>query len=83
MALRAAQIRAARALLGWGQQQLSKTAHVGTATIRRIESDDAVKGNASTLIRIKSAFKEAGIIFLDEDDAAGIGIRLAKKKKKA
>ena len=80
---RAAQIRAARALLGWGQQQLSKTARVGTATIRRIESNDAVKGNASTLIRIESAFKEAGIIFIDEDDSAGIGVRLVKKKKRS
>jgi hypothetical protein len=56
---------------------------VGTATIRRIESNDAVGGNASTLIRIETAFKEAGIIFIDEDDSAGIGLRLVKKKKRA
>jgi transcriptional regulator with XRE-family HTH domain len=80
--LRAAQIRAARALLGWGQEQLSKAAGVGTATIRRIETSEDVKGNVSTLARIESAFKEVGIIFLDEDNSAGMGVRLPKKKKK-
>lgn len=80
--LRAAQIRAARALLSWGQERLSKTAGVGTATIRRIETSDQVKGNVSTLMRIESAFKQAGVIFLDEDDSAGIGVRLAKIKKR-
>ena len=80
--LRAAQIRAARALLGWGQEQLSKNAGVGTATIRRIETSDEVKGNVSTLTRIESAFMDAGVIFLDEDDSAGIGVRLAKRKRR-
>jgi transcriptional regulator with XRE-family HTH domain len=79
--LEPAQIRAARALLGWRQEDLSKAAGVGTATIQRIEkSTRPIGGYVSTIVRIQSAFEEAGILFIDEDDTAGIGLRLAKKK---
>jgi transcriptional regulator with XRE-family HTH domain len=82
--LEAAQIRAARALLGWRQEDLSKASGVGTATIQRIEkSGQTVTGYASTLVRIQSAFEQAGIQFLDEDAAGGIGLRIAKIKDKA
>jgi transcriptional regulator with XRE-family HTH domain len=77
------QIRAARALLGWRQGDLSEAAGVGIATIQRIEkSDHAERGHVSTLKRIESALENAGIVFIDEDDAGGIGLRLAKKKRK-
>jgi transcriptional regulator with XRE-family HTH domain len=78
-----AQIRAARALLGWRQDDLSSACGVGTATIRRIEN---AKGNASghvsTFARIQAAFETAGVLFIDDDGSAGIGLRLAKTKKK-
>jgi transcriptional regulator with XRE-family HTH domain len=81
--LQSAQIRAARALLGWRQAELSKASGVGTATIQRIEkSDDPVAGYISTLVRIQAAFEQAGIHFIDDDDAGGIGVRKAKKKRK-
>ncbi|MFZ2080389.1 MAG: helix-turn-helix transcriptional regulator [Xanthobacteraceae bacterium] len=38
--LEPAQIRAARGLLGWRQEDLSKASGVGTATIQRIEKGD-------------------------------------------
>lgn len=60
--LKPAQIRAARALLGWRQEDLSKASGVGTATIYRIEKDDRpVTGYVSTLVRIQAAFEQAGI----------------------
>jgi predicted transcriptional regulator len=81
--LEPAQIRAARALLGWRQEDLSKAASVGTATIRRIEKSDApIAGYVSTIVRIQSAFEDAGVLFIDGDDTAGIGLRLARKKTK-
>jgi transcriptional regulator with XRE-family HTH domain len=81
--LQSAQIRAARALLGWRQGDLSKASGVGTATIQRIEkSDRPVTGYVTTIVRIKSAFEEAGILFIDDDETAGIGLRLAKKRRK-
>jgi transcriptional regulator with XRE-family HTH domain len=81
--LEAAQIRAARALLGWRQEDLSKASGVGTATIQRIEkSDHSITGYVSTLVRIQTAFEEAGVLFIDDDEAGGLGLRLSKKKKR-
>ena len=79
--LQTAQIRAARALLGWKQVDLAKVAKVSVATIRRIEGQDGpVMGYVSTLMRIQSAFEKAGIHFLDNDSGGGIGVRLAVPK---
>jgi transcriptional regulator with XRE-family HTH domain len=80
--LNPAQIRAARGLLGWRQQDLSKASGVGTATIRRIEKSRAMTGYASTLARIQAAFEKAGVEFIDDDDTGGLGLRFAKKKIK-
>ena len=81
--LKPAQIRAARALLGWRQQDLSKASGVGTATIQRIEkTNSTITGYVSTLERIQAAFEDAGVLFIDEDGTASIGVRLAKKKIK-
>jgi transcriptional regulator with XRE-family HTH domain len=73
------QIRAARALLGWSQNQLARRAGVGIATLQRIEQNKGmVKGNFSTIIKIQKALEHAGIHFT-EDDAGGIGVRLQTK----
>ena len=37
-------------------------------------------GYVSTLMRIQSAFEQAGIRFLDNDTGGGIGVRLAAPK---
>ena len=77
--LKSAQIRAARALLGWKQDDLAKAARVGVATIRRIEGQKGpMMGYISTLTRIQSALEDAGIRFLDKDSEGGIGVRLAR-----
>jgi transcriptional regulator with XRE-family HTH domain len=78
-----AQIRAARALLGWRQEDLSKASGVGAATVRRVESSNSrATSYVSTLSRIQAAFETAGILFIDDDGSAGFGVRLAKTKKK-
>ena len=78
-----AQIRAARALLGWRQEDLSKASGVGTATIWRIEkANSSGTGYVSTLLRIQTAFENAGVLFIDDDQTAGIGVRLAKKRRR-
>jgi transcriptional regulator with XRE-family HTH domain len=74
--LHPAQIRAARALLGWRQDDLAKAADIGAATVRRIEVLKSPAGNVATLIRIQKALEKAGIIFLDADRNAGFGVRL-------
>jgi hypothetical protein len=77
--LEPAQIRAARALLGWRQDDLSKASGVGTATIRRIENwGSPITGYVSTVMRIEAA----GVLFITDDEISGIGVRLAKKKRR-
>jgi transcriptional regulator with XRE-family HTH domain len=77
-----AQIRAARALLGWRQGDLSRASGVGTATVNRIEkASSGASGYVSTLSRIQAAFETAGVLFIDDDGGAGFGVRFAKTKK--
>jgi transcriptional regulator with XRE-family HTH domain len=76
-----AQIRAARALLGWSQVQLARRAGVGLATLQRIEQKKGiVKGNFSTILKIQKALEHAGVRFT-EDDAGEIGVRLQTKTR--
>ncbi len=68
------QLRAARALLGWGQPKLSKAAKVAIGTIRRMESfDGAIQSHTGTLMRVQAALEKAGVEFLDDDRP---GVRL-------
>ena len=77
--LESAQIRAARALLAWKQDDLAKASKVGVATIRRIESQKGpITGYISTLRRMQSALEKAGIRFIEKDSEGGIGLRLVR-----
>ena len=81
--LSAAQIRAARALLGWRQDDLARASGVGPATIRRIEVvRGPIMGNVSTQLRIQKAFEQAGVCFIDADGSGGIGVRLESARPK-
>ena len=80
--MQAAQIRAARALLGWRQEDLAKAAKVGLATIARIEQGEGmVQGNFSTITKIQQALEREGISFIAEP-GGGIGVRLQKKPQR-
>jgi transcriptional regulator with XRE-family HTH domain len=70
-----AQIRAARAFLGWTVKELAQKANVGISTIQRIENA-AGPPNAlvSNLASIQSTLESAGIEFTN-GDAPGIRMR--------
>jgi len=74
--LEAAQIRAARALLGLGQGQLSDLAGVGLRTVKRIELSDDVSGSARTHWKIQTALEAAGVEFIPAEGGKGPGVRL-------
>ncbi len=79
--LQAAQIRAARALLGWRQDDLAKAAEVGLATVARIEQGEGmVQGNFSTIARIQQALEREGISFIADQEGV-IGVTLERKAK--
>jgi transcriptional regulator with XRE-family HTH domain len=81
--LQVAQLRAARALLGWRQEDIAQAAKISVATVRRIESQEGLlTGYVSTLVKIQSAFEQAGVQFIDEDETGGFGLRIKKKRKR-
>lgn len=75
-----AQIRAARALLGWKQTQLASASGVSEMSIKNIERG-ITDARASTLGSIQQAFLEAGVVFLDDGDTrdGGPGVRLVRR----
>jgi transcriptional regulator with XRE-family HTH domain len=75
--LTAEQCRAARGLLGWSQARLAEEAAVGIVTVHQLEGALA-RPRRSTLDVIRRAFERAGVIFIDQDDAAGPGVRLSR-----
>jgi predicted transcriptional regulator len=75
------QVKAARAMLGWYQDDLAKAAGVSKPTIARLETDDGdLGGYADTREKIIRALETAGVIFVEEN-GDGPGVRLAKKKR--
>ena len=70
------QIKAARALLAWSQQELGSRAGVSVPTVKRLEAHDgALGGYEETRIRIISALEEAGVEFISRN-GGGPGVRL-------
>jgi transcriptional regulator with XRE-family HTH domain len=74
--IQAAQIKAARALLGISQLELSALADVGINTVKRIELSEEITGSARTLWKLQTALEKAGVAFIPADDHMGPGVRL-------
>ena len=70
------QCRAARALLGWSQQDLANRAAVGIVTVHQLEKGLSQTRRA-TLDVIRRALEAAGVEFIDEN-GGGPGVRLRK-----
>jgi predicted transcriptional regulator len=72
------QIKAARALLAWSQEQLAAAADVSIPTIKRLEAQDGpLGGRSETGKKMISALETAGVEFLDANNG-GPGVRLRK-----
>jgi transcriptional regulator with XRE-family HTH domain len=70
----AAQMRAARALLGIDQRQLAELSSVSLPTIQRMEASEGnVRGVIDTLTKIIDAFDAAGVELIG-DNAASVGL---------
>jgi len=71
-----AQIRAARALIGWKQTELAKAAGLSEMSVKNIERG-LTDPRVSTLQAIRRALESAGVVFLANGDAAmGEGVSL-------
>lgn len=76
----AAQLRAARALLGIDQRQLAEASGLSLPTIQRMEaSEGVVRGNVDSLVKLVEALERAGIELIGEgatSSGGGRGVRL-------
>ena len=73
----AAQIRAARALIGCSQSKLAETAGVPAATIEAVETGAPNRvANEAAVEKIRAALEAAGVVFLPKEGGGGIGVRL-------
>ena len=84
----AAQIRAARALLGLDQRRLAEAAGLSLPTIQRMEgSDGQVRGNVESLVRVVEALEKAGVELIGDgrDErrraAAGCGCEARRRRR--
>lgn len=76
----AEQMRAARALLRWSQQDLSDRCGVAVPTIKRLETmEGELTGHLNTIRAIERSLVEAGVTFIPEN-GGGAGVRLARPK---
>lgn len=75
-----AQLRAARALLGMDQRALAEASGLSVPTIQRMEaSEDVVRGNVDSLVKVIAALDAAGIELIAAGTASqsgGRGVRL-------
>jgi predicted transcriptional regulator len=74
------QIKAARALLGWSQEDLATTADVSVPTVKRLEAvNGLLGGREKTRIKLRKALEGAGIEFTNGDHP---GVRLHTSGRK-
>ncbi len=78
-----AQVRAARALLGWSQADLAAAAGVSPRTLKALELAPelaAAPGRPMTLQRLIDALQAAGVIFHWGNGTVGVSRRLVGPK---
>ena len=74
-----AQIRAARALLGWSASDLAEKSGVSHSSIQRAEAIDGISTmRATNLFALQRALEDGGVIFIGAGDnrSGGDGVRL-------
>jgi transcriptional regulator with XRE-family HTH domain len=83
----AAQMRAARALLGIDQRQMADLSGLSVPTIQRMEaSDHVIRGNVDSLMKLISALEEAGVELINGGTVSaggGRGVRLREHAPKS
>jgi transcriptional regulator with XRE-family HTH domain len=75
--IEAAQVRAARALIGWSQADLADAASVPLSTVDRFETGTADNVPAEAVAKMGAALESAGVAFIAKN-GGGAGVRLRK-----
>lgn len=74
MILTGPQCRAARALIEWPREEVSRLSGVEVALIAEFEIKQADPGDAAKR-RLRQALEDGGAVFIDEN-GGGVGVRL-------
>ena len=77
LCLSPAQCRAARALIGWSQDDLSSASKIVKETIADFEAG-TLSPSERILQDMKHSLEDAGVLFIAEN-GGGAGVRLAKR----
>ena len=78
----AAQLRAARALIGLDQRQLAEKSGLSLPTIQRMEaSDGVIRGNVDSLMKLVAALDAAGIELIGDNATSSVGGRGVRLKE--
>ena len=76
----AAQLRAARALLGMDQRALAEASGLSLPTIQRMEaSEEVIRGQVESLMKLIAALEGAGVELINQgavSNGGGRGVRL-------
>lgn len=75
------QMRAARALIGWKQQELADRSGLSFATIQRMETQGTGKSSTDNVMSVQRALEAGGVQFIPEN-GGGAGVRLATPRTK-
>ena len=83
----AAQLRAARALIGIDQRQLAAACGLSVPTIQRMEaSEGVIRGNVDSLMKLVAALESLGVELIGEGFASstgGRGVRISPARPRA
>lgn len=78
----AAQLKAARALLGMDQRSLAEASGLSLPTIQRMETSEGnIRGNVDSLVKLVAALEAAGLELIADGAVSGAGGRGVRLKK--
>jgi transcriptional regulator with XRE-family HTH domain len=78
--IEAAQVRAARALIGWSQAELADAAGLPLSAVDRFETGAPHSVPAESVAKMRAALESAGVAFIPRN-GGGAGVRLSKGRE--
>jgi ribosome-binding protein aMBF1 (putative translation factor) len=78
--IEAAQVRAARALIGWSQTKLAETAGVPLSIVERFEAGAPEPIADEAVAKMRAALEAAGVVFIPKN-GGGAGVRIRKGRE--
>ena len=63
--------------------RLAEAAGVSVITVKRLEAaGEDIHAHFATIVKVKTAFERAGVLFLGEESGLGYGVRLRRETKR-